>query len=106
MNHFYPRPPGGGRLRTSLDEKFELLISIHALRVEGDERHHIFGGALRNISIHALRVEGDPASLLSKICPELISIHALRVEGDRVILYGWRRWIISIHALRVEGDVL
>ena len=34
------------------------------------------------ISIHALRVEGDLAAFLNKMLEELISIHALRVEGD------------------------
>ena len=57
-----------------------------------------------NISIHALRMEGDniaPPALLALG----ISIHALRMEGDR-----HRRGIcpqrgaISIHALRMEGD--
>ena len=57
-----------------------------------------------NISIHALRVEGDDA--LPCLLPVArISIHALRVEGDRRIpmpaLFCRR---ISIHALRVEGD--
>ena len=55
--YFYPRPPGGGRhdrLRLGLD----FGISIHALRVEGDQirRKEII---IRRISIHALRVEGD-----------------------------------------------
>ena len=67
--HFYPRPPGGGRRalltlengvvlflstpsgwRATLYKLRQIgvdVISIHALRVEGDvERHHIFGGAL------------------------------------------------------------
>ena len=80
------------------------------------------------ISIHALRVEGDicPCGFY-KVC--FISIHALRVEGDYdgittgkivVDFYprppgGGRRSVmhispsfivISIHALRVEGDGL
>ena len=35
-----------------------LVISIHALRVEGDS-HPMLAGYIINISIHALRVEGD-----------------------------------------------
>ena len=82
------------------------MISIHALRVEGD---HIFDFEfpIFDISIHALRVEGD------RKCPGtfyhlLISIHALRVEGDRcfhdvkhqIVLFlstpsGWRATGIS-----------
>ena len=79
------------------------IISIHALRVEGDKRLYCFGvlkayfyprppGGGRpggefptlpaGISIHALRVEGD-LEQYPDICAEIeISIHALRVEGD------------------------
>ena len=35
-------------------------ISIHALRVEGDDRGFPVAQVGRRISIHALRVEGDP----------------------------------------------
>ena len=38
MKHFYPRPPRGGRLRTTLAEFRARVISIHALREEGDMR--------------------------------------------------------------------
>ena len=44
------------------------------------------------ISIHALRVEGDFAQLLDKGQKRRISIHALRVEGDRrfpAVEKGW-----------------
>ena len=37
----------------------ELIISIHALRVEGDASSITSGEVYRKISIHALRVEGD-----------------------------------------------
>ena len=68
------------------------IISIHALREEGDEGLESDG----EISIHALREEGDPALyVLSSI-----SIHALREEGDD----SQGRGGISIHALREEGD--
>ena len=58
----------------------------------------------KRISIHALRVEGDEVFAV-RFIKDRISIHALRVEGDvifhcRVQLFG-----ISIHALRVEGDI-
>ena len=35
--NFYPRPPGGGRLINRLDLVYKVVISIHALRVEGDD---------------------------------------------------------------------
>ena len=34
--YFYPRPPGGGRLRVYETVTTDREISIHALRVEGD----------------------------------------------------------------------
>ena len=79
---FYPRPPGRGRplaielfthgslflstpsgwratfcKNTVADRRF---ISIHALRVEGDEPNALLIFVFASISIHALRVEGDP----------------------------------------------
>ena len=55
------------------------------------------------ISIHALREEGDlckPQQLVAT----LISIHALREEGDQGGCPERVRDFISIHALREEGD--
>ena len=60
----------------------DLLISIHALREEGDYKARGTAGPPGQISIHALREEGD-----GPICQRLecfkISIHALREEGDQ-----------------------
>ena len=79
-------------------------ISIHALRVEGDDqadRRCARGGG---ISIHALRVEGDRCDLVLQLDVH-ISIHALRVEGDLNSHKAFPAVVrISIHALRVEGD--
>ena len=55
------------------------------------------------ISIYALRVEGDNLISLCEACHN-ISIHALRVEGDWLQGVFKTDWTISIHALRVEGD--
>ena len=122
---FNPRPPWGGR-RFPLQSCFRLkafqstpsvgratrcdrhkcrwqIISIHALRGEGDKRflgnkikHTRFqstpsvgratvggrnGNNHRAISIHALRGEGD-IKMFDELINELISIHALRGEGD------------------------
>ena len=43
----------------SEQEKKQIKISIHALRVEGDEVPCVRLDHLTDISIHALRVEGD-----------------------------------------------
>ena len=39
--------------------RFTSIISIHALREEGDILKHLANKALDKISIHALREEGD-----------------------------------------------
>ena len=59
---------------------------------------------LRLISIHALREEGDHITSTVKYTAAQISIHALREEGDyKYALYS-PVVTISIHALREEGD--
>ena len=79
------------------------LISIHALREEGDRRDRdpevvdiVF---LSTPS--ARRATGDSSR---KIRAPYISIHALREEGDAVGAYVAFHKGISIHALREEGD--
>ena len=57
-NHFYPRPPRGGRRPFGHQAGSRSAISTHALREEGD----VFIGFCRyghGISTHALREEGD-----------------------------------------------
>ena len=55
------------------------------------------------ISIHALREEGDAGTAVQGL-PFLISIHALREEGDLQLVAVLQGRDISIHALREEGD--
>ena len=107
------------------DQQGSQLISIHALREEGDGR--VKDDIKPNhISIHALREEGDTGSGCG-CCPPCrflstpsarratalgifvartlnISIHALREEGDLVAPLRQCDELISIHALREEGD--
>ena len=81
QQHFYPRPPRGGRpcrrpmwsgsaafLSTPSARRATVLtcvvlvwtsISIHALREEGDGLQFVHCAAHVQISIHALREEGD-----------------------------------------------
>ena len=56
--YFYPRPPRGGRPHATLRIRRLIVISIHALREEGDQVVARLRGRLI-ISIHALREEGD-----------------------------------------------
>ena len=91
-------------------------ISIHALRVEGDEwvsrsgdkvvlfqsTPSVWRATAYNwttdfaiiISIHALRVEGDDAPPGSQRGASNISIHALRVEGDGLF---WICPLLQVH---------
>ena len=101
------------------------MISIHALREEGDA--NMSGGEGRGkdfyprpprggrpgppeelgrctISIHALREEGDGLGRGREASSCGISIHALREEGDGAGPAPGERMSISIHALREEGD--
>ena len=60
-----------------------VIISIHALREEGDTLDSWHYGDNYTISIHALREEGDLRVPAVRSIFVLISIHALREEGDR-----------------------
>ena len=57
------------------------------------------------ISIHALREEGDLDTKIEQVCRDIISIHALREEGDANAIAAYKLEDISIHALREEGDI-
>ena len=123
--YFYPRPPRGGRQPpqrpSATRSKFLSTPSARRATPAGERP---LAGYL--ISIHALREEGDSrvrqlryADLLFLSTPsarratglgqdinfaEQISIHALREEGDLdADATCFRQWI-SIHALREEGD--
>ena len=114
--------------RATVRAKYQIafeIISIHALREEGDSAYRASrcqgsdfyprpprGGRpscrpgsdpTKRISIHALREEGDCRGPVSS--PRRgISIHALREEGDGQQRILSPRRGISIHALREEGD--
>ena len=79
--YFYSRPPRGGRLERPDVLLVAFLISIHALREEGDIGRNP-GYGIEDISIHALREEGDLPGVRRWSGRQKISIHALREEGD------------------------
>ena len=126
-SNFYPRPPRGGRL-CSFEVLYKAyLISIHALREEGDEGHRE-AVLPASISIHALREEGDavqsravslsnnfyprpprggrPAAQPS--CSRSCYFYPRPPRGGRRQRAGLGVHLIaiSIHALREEGDRL
>ena len=81
LSHFYPRPPRGGRLSGHQTGEDGGVISIHALREEGDDMTIPTNRDSNEISIHALREEGDQSWCYVEELKD-ISIHALREEGD------------------------
>ncbi len=96
------REEGDGRCVQLLDQR---VISIHALREEGDLVVHPLAMFPRKISIHALREEGDRRFLCSTMA---LSLFLSTPSARRATVAGSRRGVvthISIHALREEGDV-
>ena len=103
-NHFYPRPPRGGRLHGLLLFLPDISISIHALREEGDGTQYPplrvksnfyprppRGGRpfMPRVKCHLPLFLSTPSARRATQQPERgplhrpISIHALREEGDQ-----------------------
>ncbi len=80
------------------------MISIHALREEGDRKK---GDKSCWINYFYPRPPrgGRLVAYLSWFDALEISIHALREEGDVTTGVNYNAQVISIHALREEGDV-
>ena len=80
------------------------LISIHALREEGDQgTAYYLPNRKTFLSTPSARRATFKLSIKSLYIS--ISIHALREEGDIGAPGGCRLEEISIHALREEGDL-
>ena len=126
---FYPRPPRGGRPNKEVEDIELVIISIHALREEGDKSATKFFYESSFISIHALREEGDSnkaegifqyVGFLSTPSARRATVQelhdAFRVDqflstpsARRATIYHGRQspaYPISIHALREEGDMI
>ena len=81
QQYFYPRPPRGGRPAEAALPAPIVVISIHALREEGDEtsgtKTSTPAGFLSTPSARRATAHRGRRQI-----PESISIHALREEGD------------------------
>ena len=122
---FYPRPPRGGRLCAPCKIRFEtLFLSTPSARRATDVKATAYNKAL--ISIHALREEGDVCWLYIRFVAKRFlstpsarrATSTYRFDSGKVFNFyprpprGGRRaeaaknraWQISIHALREEGD--
>ena len=79
--YFYPRPlRGGRRAKAAIEDADEIFLSTPSARRATHELDH--GQRAQVISIHALREEGDLCVGKSGEEAGKISIHALREEGD------------------------
>ena len=79
---FYPRPPRGGRPMYHVPGVRHFLISIHALREEGDGSTTSTSGAF-TIFLSTPSARRATCNLSLGLCSaSTISIHALREEGD------------------------
>ena len=123
--YFYPRPPRGGRLALLDFYSPEELISIHALREEGDLTAK-FAEAGKNVFLStpsARRATWTGIwAVLSALFLSTPSARRATLEGGggsgcvlflstpsarratHLPMTPWRSWTISIHALREEGD--
>ena len=80
------------------------MISIHALREEGDSGSGSSAADSYNISIHALREEGDTINQLRQAFQiQFLSTPSAR-RATELTLPVAVDVEISIHALREEGD--
>ena len=103
-SHFNPLPPHGGRLENDIVIVTLDGISIHSLRMEGDQAGRA-AAAREGISIHSLRMEGDPLKALlndSPIFPFQSTPSAWRETAHQFAQKKSKS--ISIHSLRMEGD--
>ena len=85
--YFYPRPPGGGR-HVPVSAPFASMLFLSTPSGWRATQHSGASNGGEVISIHALRVEGDQGSAYRPPPCMIISIHALRVEGDSVPGHG------------------
>ena len=90
---FNPLPPHGGRLKEIYDTRVALKISIHSLRMEGDQgssRYTAPSPHFNPLPPHG----GRPSGILTMTIPHCISIHSLRMEGDIAQSFQFCRKIV------------
>ena len=101
--HFYPRPPRGGRRarHTTSNSKHKFLSTPSARRATTASQSML---PCHLISIHALREEGDqPSRRHTSWRVIFLSTPSARRATDGLYRQG-SAGVISIHALREEGD--
>ena len=101
--YFYPRPPRGGRRGNGNIAAKAYLISIHALREEGDIHLHQLGLMLINFYPRPPRGGRRRYCQRKRTTMRFLSTPSARRATHPGVLLQWPR-TISIHALREEGD--
>ena len=102
--YFYPRPPRGGRRSVgSAGERCTKFLSTPSARRATHKAPPFIDGWI--ISIHALREEGDKSESFSRF--SIANFYPRPPRGGRHRHKGTRSdsYLISIHALREEGDI-
>ena len=104
--YFYPRPPRGERRCGLAKSALPRVISIHALREEGDLTQCCQPWVVVGISIHALREESDwVLHRKNRSRKKFLSTPSAR-RATKLWGRSCRFHLISIHALREESDLL
>ena len=104
VDNFYPRPPRGGR-RSMASRSFGstlFLSTPSARRATAEQLRQPMGGM---ISIHALREEGDASTSNWMAARSLFLSTPSARRATSPTLKTLYHQDISIHALREEGDV-
>ena len=104
-DHFYPRPPRGGR-HTSLAHSPILLKFLSTPSARRATRLRLALPLLFLYFYPRPPRGGRHAAWFRMFVLGAISIHALREEGDATFCGKPVESVISIHALREEGDLL
>ena len=103
QSNFYPRPPRGGRLSV-LDASMTIRLFLSTPSARRATAVLLCWRYNLHISIHALREEGDYHFFWGNTTPkEFLSTPSARRATEQ--MQRWAQLIrISIHALREEGD--
>ena len=81
------------------------LISIHALREEGDPLALVQAATVVHISIHSLREEADTETTDTNHADNIFLSTPSARRATKKMLRRMMSRVISIHALREEGDL-
>ena len=101
--NFYPRPPRGGRRFHHLPSAFSFLISIHALREEGDDAGIDYNAL--DLSFYPRPPRGGrPYNWALGVGDYIFLSTPSARRATHVCGASAGRNVLSIHALREEGD--